>query len=192
MVEAEIIRGSKRELIDSIPKVLVYGGTLILIWLFSKLVFIPLGDGVLWGDIRTSHIIVTITVIVALMLVLKILKEIRDMCDAIAGFVAYSIDKKSTMEELGDYRKAVRNLGYVIVVVLLYMYFGSILGEIHPALSGIILIIVFSWAVGALYGIGMTVSDKIEKKAKRFTGKILHEGEGEKSITKEGETKSKK
>ena len=179
MSEAEILEKSKKELVDSIPKIILYGGTLIIIWLFSKLVFIPLGDGTLWGDIKTSYVIVLITVVFALLLILKVLKEIKDISDALAGFIALAINKKSTPTELMEYQKAVRGVLYVFVVVLLYMYFGSMLSVLHPALSGVVLIAVFMWAVWTLYSAAMSVSGNIERVTKSLSAKLLERGGSE-------------
>jgi|GEM_PF-203119 len=40
---------------QGIVKWLVYGGNLLLIWLFSKMVFIPLGDSTLWVNCGDTH-----------------------------------------------------------------------------------------------------------------------------------------
>lgn len=173
MAEAEIITESKRELIDSIPKILVYTGTAFMIWLFSKVVFVPLGQIVLWGDIKAASVIVIISVVAISVILLKILKEVRDICDAIAGFIAYTLEKNATTAEFHIYQKAVRSVAYVIVVVVIFLFFGSLLDEIHPAISGIILIVIFLWSVLTLYSAGMTMSNKIEASAKRFTQKVL-------------------
>ncbi len=186
MTEAEIITRSKRELIDSIPKMLVYAGTAFMIWLFSKLVFAPLGHITLWGSIEASDIVVSIAIVAIFILLLKILREIRDICDAVAGFVAYIFEKNATTADFLIYQKAIRSVAYVIVVAVVFLFFSSLLDEIHPAISGIVLIIIFLWAVLTLYSAGMMISAKIEAGAKRFTEKVLkaEEKSGERPLPK--------
>ncbi len=173
MVDNEVVKKSKFELVDSIPKVLIYSGTSFVIWMFTKFLFVPLGDIPLWGNLKASMVIVSISVVTILVIVLKILKEIRDICDAIAGLAAYAIDKNTSSTEAQIYQYTVRSLAYVLVVAVMFLLFGSLLSEIHPALSGIVLIVVFFWSIGTLYNAGMMLSDKIEPKIKRITTRLL-------------------
>jgi|GEM_PF-2041186 len=173
MAENSILN-AKRELVDSAPKAVVYAVTAFVIWLFTKAVFIPLGDITIYGNITAATIIVAISTVTILIIVLKVLKEIRDVCDAISALIAISIDPKAAPTEYVIYQNVLKSLVYVLVVAIAFLFFGSLLNEIHPALSGIILVIVFLWAIGTLYRAGMMVSEKIEAKAKKITAKVLH------------------
>jgi len=174
MAEPEVIRRSKMELVESIPKAVIYAGTAFVIWLFTKVLFVPLGDTVLWGDLKAATVIVAIAVVTILVIVLKILREIRDICNALAGLIAWSIDKSAASTEYQIYQRAVRSLVYVMVVAVMFLLFGTLLNEIHPALSGIVLIIVFLWAVGTLYSTGVLLSSKIDAKVRKTTARLFH------------------
>ncbi|PKP59306.1 MAG: hypothetical protein CVT89_01450 [Candidatus Altiarchaeales archaeon HGW-Altiarchaeales-2] len=41
---------SKREIIDSVPKVIVYGGISVMVWIFTMLVYIPLGGSLMLAE----------------------------------------------------------------------------------------------------------------------------------------------
>lgn len=188
MAEVEMITESKRELIDSVPKILVYGGTALLIWLFTFFIFAPLGGSfVFWAGISATTIMMFIAMVAIGVLLLKVLGEIRDICDAIGCFIAYTINKKATPAESQIYRRVARSIAYVIVVVLVFLPLSSLLNKMHsvygPVLSGIAIVVIFLWAIVTLYGAGMAMSDTIEANARKFTRKILStkEGSSEKS-----------
>ncbi|VVB54949.1 Uncharacterised protein [uncultured archaeon] len=191
MAENEAVKKFKFELVDSIPKALVYSMTAFVIWLFTKFLFVPLGNITLYSDVRASSVIVAVAILTILVIILKILKEIRDICDAIAGIIAYSIDRNTATLESQVYQRAVRSLAYVLVAAIAFLFFSSLLNEIHPALSGIVLIVMFFWAVGTLYSAGMLLSDKIESKVKKTTSRMLSV-EDKAETEKSGESKVKK
>lgn len=169
----DIMVESRKELVDSVPKVVVYSATAFVIWLFTKVIFIPLGAITFYKEFTAATVIVTIATVAILIILLKILKEIRDVCDALSGLVASTIDPKASSDEYKIYQKVLRSVAYVITVAVIFLFFGSLLSEIHPAITGIILVIIFLWSVGTLYSAGMLLSDKIEARAKRFTARIL-------------------
>lgn len=173
MVEDSMLN-AKKELVDSAPKAVVYAVTAFVIWLFTKAVFIPMGDITLYGNITASTVIVAISTVTILIIVLKVLKEIRDVCDAVSALIASTIDPKAAPTEYVIYQNVLKSIVYVLFVAIAFLFFGSLLNEIHSALSGIILVIVFLWAVGTLYRAGMMVSDKVEAKAKKITARVLH------------------
>lgn len=169
-----VFENAKRELVDSIPKAVMYALTGFVIWLFTKAIFVPLGQGIVfYGDIKASTVIAAVSIITILVIILKVLKELRDVCDALADVIALSVDPKAAPTEHEVYRKVLKSLSYVILVAVGFLFFGSLLNEIHPAISGIILVIIFLWAIVSLYSAGMLMSDKVEAKIKKLTSRIV-------------------
>ncbi|MCK5216842.1 MAG: hypothetical protein KAJ93_03600 [Methanosarcinales archaeon] len=173
MIKEQIRIESQREMRDSFPKLVVYSSIAIIIYLFSKLVFIPLGSDLHVLGISTANIISAIAILTILILLWNIMREIRDICNAIGGFLALNVGRKETTdEEVGHYQKAVKGIVYVFVVVVIFMFIGSLLIEISPAASGILLIIIFIWAVITIYSAGMAISAEIEATADELAKKM--------------------
>lgn len=175
MVENPVMN-AKNELVDSLPKVLIYSVTAFVIWLFTKAVFVPLGDIRFYGSITAAKVIVAISTVTILLIIMKVMKEMKDIVEAISALLALSINPKAAPTEYEIYQKALKSLVYVIVVAVAFLFFGSLMNEIHPAISGIILVVVFIWAVGTLYSAGMMISEKIEAKAKKVAARIIEPG----------------
>ncbi|RLG21781.1 hypothetical protein DRN77_06705, partial [Methanosarcinales archaeon] len=71
---------------------------------------------------------------------------------------------------------------YVFAVVIAFLFVGSLLTEISEGAAGILLIVIFLWAVCTLYSSGMAISAEIEATANEVAQKL------EKSVAKkEGE-----
>jgi len=154
---------STKELTDSIPKVALYGGIAFLIWVFTTFVFAPLGRGYLIGGFNTAQLIAVIGIVAILILILKVLREIKDIANAIGGLIALKSGRAgASPEELEHWRAVIRGILYVIVVAVIFTFFASLLVYIHPALAGIVLVIVFLWVVFTLYRSGMAISTEIE------------------------------
>ncbi|ODS36187.1 MAG: hypothetical protein A7316_02915 [Candidatus Altiarchaeales archaeon WOR_SM1_86-2] len=170
---------SRKELMDSVPKILVYGGTALLIWLFSKLVFIKLGNAYnITSDITAGYIIAVIAILVVLWVVLKVLKEVKDVCDAVGGLIAVNAGRGgASEEEVENWRKAIRGVAYVIVVAVAFIFFASLLTEIGDFVgevaAGVLLIGIFIWAAYTLYKSGMAVSKEVEARALEWEKKTL-------------------
>ncbi|MEA3294641.1 MAG: hypothetical protein U9P81_06675 [Euryarchaeota archaeon] len=173
MIKEQIRVESQREMRDSFPKLVVYSSIAIIIYLFAKLVFVPLGENLFVLGISTADIISAVAIITIMILLWNILKEIRDICNAIGGFLALNVGRKETTdEEVKHYQKAVKGLVYVFVVVIIFMFIGSLLIEISPGASGILLILIFIWAVITIYSAGMAISSEIEATADELAKKV--------------------
>jgi len=137
---------------------------------------------VFWGGISATTIMMFIAMVAIGVLLLKVLGEVRDICDAIGCFIAYTINKKATAAESQVYRRGARSIAYVIVAVLVFLPLSSLLNKMHPVygsvLSGIAIVVIFLWAIATLYGAGMSMSDTIEATARKFTRRILKTEEG--------------
>ena len=173
MTEEQIRIESQREIKDSFPKLVVYSSIAIIIYLFSKMVFVPLGKNLSVAGISTSTIISTIAIITILILLWSILREIKDICNAIGGLLALNLGRDGANdEEVGHYQKAVKGLVYVFVVVIVFMFIGSLLIEISQGAAGLLLILIFIWAVITLYSAGMAMSAEIEATANELAKKM--------------------
>lgn len=177
----EIWNKSVKEFIDSAPKVLVYAITAFVIWMFTEMVFNPLGNiqfNIL-GGIQATAIISAIASLAILFILLKIIKEMRDMTDALAGLLACLIHKDSAKTEVQVYKTVFKSIGYVLIVAIIFLFIRTLLNEINEAVTGIILIVIFLWSLGTIWSAGMLVSDRIEEKAKNLSRKMLEKSKPE-------------
>lgn len=173
MSDDKISTESRKELRDSLPKLVVYVGIAILIYLFSLYVFIPLSGGIAIGKISVTSLISLIGILAILVLVLKSIKEIKDICDAIGWFIAASFGREGAHEEeVKHYQLAVRRVVYVFVVVAGFMFIGSLLSEFSEAATGLLLIVVFLWSIYMLYSAGMAISKEAEASANELVDKV--------------------
>jgi len=191
----EVTIESKREIYDSLPKLLVYMSIAVLIYLFAMFVFLPLGRGLVIGGTPTSTAISAIAILSIILLMWRSSREIRDICDAIGGLIAVNVGREGACdEEVEHYQKAVKGVVYVFVVVFVFLFIGSLLTEISEAFAGILLVIIFIWAVYTLYSSGMAISAEIEATANEIAGKlekkIVKGTEAETEVEVEAETEA--
>lgn len=162
---------SAKKLRSALPKFVILLGAAFLIWMFGTTLLIPLGTGILMDNIETSKIINLIVIAAVSVLIFTSFREIRDIADSCAGYVTYYIGneknriKKDRMEKL---QRTFRGLAYVIFVSLVFLMFRSVLGQIHPALAGIMVIIITIWTIVSLYGMVMALGSEIEEATKVF------------------------
>ena len=173
MTEEEVRIESKREIYDSLPKLAVYVSIAILIYLFAILVFIPLGHGFDIAGVSTATAISVIAIIAILILLWRSSREIKDLCDAIGGLIAVNVGREGASDdEVAHYRKAVKGIVYVFAVIIAFLFIGSLLTEISGGFAGILLIVIFLWAVCTLYSAGMAISAEIESAANEVAQKL--------------------
>lgn len=183
LTEAERVEiESKKEFMDSIPKIAVYGGIMILVWIFTMFVYIPLGWGLtLPGGLSVANFIMIVGFLVLLYFAVKILKEIRDVSNAIGGMIAVrSGPSGATEEEVKDMQSAVKGIVYAIIGTILFVFITSVLTglnvggyQIGGAVVGIALVIMFILVIYWLYKAGMSVSKEIGKAAQEKAEKML-------------------
>ncbi len=176
---------SKREIIDSVPKVVVYGGIMAMVWIFTMFVYIPLGEGLmLTQGLSVSNFIMIIGFVALLFFTVKILKEIRDISNAIGGIIAVkSGPSGASKEEVEHIQTAVRGVVYVIVGTILFVFLTSVLTGLNMGgnqylgqiIVGIGLVVMFIWVIFMLYRSGMAVSKELEKAAHEKAAKMLEE-----------------
>ena len=168
----DIYIASARKLRTSLPKFVIFMGAAFLIWMIGSLILIPLGAGVNIGSIEAGRVINIIVIGAIIILIVSSFKEIRDVADASAGFVTYYVGSGRTKIPSGrieKLQKAFRSLAYVILVSLLFIIFKTILDGIHPALAGIVVILIAIWAIIAIITVVMAMSNEVEEAARAFT-----------------------
>lgn len=184
LTEAERVEiESKREIVDSVPKIIVYGGIAIMVWVFTMFVYIPLGKGLmLTKDLSVSNFIMIVGFVALLFFVIKILREIRDVSNAVGGIIAVRCGPSgASKEEVVHMQTAVRGVVYAIVGTILFVFLTSVLVGLEiggnpyfgQTIVGIGLVIMFIWVVVMLYRSGMAISKEIEKAAHEKAEKML-------------------
>ncbi len=112
-----------------------------LIWLFGVLVFIPLASSITWQ----AEAVCTLIFFVAFSLpVLKSLPTLKRLIDAFSIFPARKYGLRTGL----NYEDAVimfRHLFYIVSSLTFYLLYLPFLGNFHPAISGMVLILVLVW-----------------------------------------------
>lgn len=166
---------SAKKLRSSLPKFVMYLSAIVLIWLFGAVLFVPLGKGVFLGDIEVSHIIDLIIIITIIILVFSSFNEIKNIGDAIAGYIAFYVSTDYHQIDsirIKKWKKILRNLLYVILISIFFLLFKGLLEQIHVALPGIVLILLVIASVIVLFMLVMTMGAEIEEATKKFSEKF--------------------
>ena len=170
----KVMKESKAALIASIPSILLSILAAILIWLFGRLVFLPIASGIHWHGYPLPQILNLIILVALAVLVARILIDIRRTVDAVAGIAACEIGAPYDVstEEIEHYRVALRSIFYVIAVSLIFLLFADYLARIHPALSAVVLIGIVSWSIYQIYRAVRALSEEIRRYASRWAERI--------------------
>jgi hypothetical protein len=158
-------------------------GAAILIWLFGQMVFIPISKGMqqVFLGYPVHAIISFILVATLAIIIFAVFIDIRKLTGGIAGVLAYQFGKASgevNVESFRHYRIALDGILYVIIVSLTYLLFAQYLGDIHPAIPAIVLILIVIWSIFALWRSCRAIAaevgryttkwaDELEKQAKK-------------------------
>ncbi|QYZ79424.1 hypothetical protein E2N92_08260 [Methanofollis formosanus] len=173
----EIYNESKREIADSLPKIIVEIVIAFLIWLFAVYIFIPLAgtlsDPTFLGLIGLQSLISGIVIVALIIIFIAILKEVIDVTNAIAGYATLAFSKGEVSEEkLGRYQTGFRLIGYVLLAVIAYLFFLPLIAGILGVLAGVILVLLVIWAIIVLFQAGRIFSTEIEEKAADFSKRV--------------------
>ena len=159
---------SSQAIAESGPKVILNVGVAVLAWLFGNLVFIPISTGLVLGQYAVTEIISLIVLVTMAVLIIGAVVQIRRLSNAAAGMVAYLMGSRKgevTRTELDHYRTAITGIVMVGVAALAFLLFSTNLSIIHPALSGILLIVVVLWAMLTLWRSGRAIAAEISVAA---------------------------
>ncbi len=174
------IRSESREAIAStLPKIVLEVSAAILIWLFARLVFIPISEGIHFLGYPLPQILNFIIIVALIIIVLKILVDIRRLVDGVASYAACEIGAPYDVstEEVGHYRTALIGIFDVIVVSLVYLLFVDFLTNIHPGLAGFVLLVIVVWAIFRIWRVVQAVSSEIQRYTTEWSQKALRKPE---------------
>jgi hypothetical protein len=145
----KVSKESKESLMSALPSITVGVVAAILLWLFGNLIFIPIAEGIEWFGYPLPQILTFVILVALAVFVLKILVDVREAVDALAGLAAVEIGAPTdvTQTEVEHYKTAMRGIFYVIIVSLAFLLFSDYLVRIHPALSGVVLLVIVVWAI---------------------------------------------
>jgi hypothetical protein len=173
----EIYTESRREIADSLPKIIVEIVIAFLIWLFAVYIFIPLAgtlsEPTFLGLIGLQPLISAIVIIALIIVFLAILKEIIDVTNAVAGYATLAFSKGEVSEEkLERYQTGFRLIGYVLLAVIAYLFFLPLIAGVLGVLAGVVLVLLVIWAIIVLFQAGRIFSVEIEQKAVDFSKRV--------------------
>lgn len=165
---------SREALLKTIPSILLYVIAAVLVWLFGRLVFLPIAGGIEWYGYPLPQILNFIILVTLVALVLRVLVDVRRAVDAIAGIAACEIGAPYDVspEEVGHYKTAFRGIVYVVVVSLAFLLFADYLTNIHAGLSAVVLIGIVVWAIYQIWSAVRSISKEIERYASEWAKKI--------------------
>jgi hypothetical protein len=177
----ETYRNTKREARESIaetlPRIVLDVSAAILIWLFGRLVFLPIAEGINFFGYPLPEILNFVILASLVIIVMKVIVDVRKFIDGVASYAAVAIgsDYDVTEEEVSHYKKALGGLFDVIVVSLAYMLFVDYFSGIHPAIAGVTLLALVIWAIFKLWGVVQSISGEIRRYTSKWSRKTLEE-----------------
>lgn len=168
----EKISSESREAIaQTLPKIVLDVAAAISIWLFARLVFIPIAEDISFLGYPWPQLLNFMIIVALIAIVLKILVDIRGLIDGVAGYAACEIGAPYDMstEEIEHYRTALVGIFDIIVVSLVYLLFVDFLTRIHPGLAGFPLLVIVIWAIFKMWRVVQAVSSEL----RRYTGESI-------------------
>lgn len=171
----EVRRDSREALAGTLPSIILDVVAAILIWLFGRLIFIPIAEGIDLMGYPLPQILNFIILVALAVVLLKILVDMRRFIGGLAGYAAVEIGAQYdvTSEEVDHYRTALGGIFYIIVVSLGYLLFVDYVSGIHPALSGVLLLFIVVWAIFQIWRVVQAVSAEISRYTSRWAEKAL-------------------
>lgn len=171
----KISRESREKIASTLPKVALDVSGAILIWLFARLVFIPIAEGIDFLGWPLPRLLNFIIIVALGVIVLKIVRDVRGMVDGVAGYAACEIGApyEVSPEEVGHYRTALVGIFNIIVVSLAYLLFVDFLTRIHPGLAGFALLVIVIWAIYQIWRVVQALSSEIRRYTTQWSQKIL-------------------
>jgi hypothetical protein len=170
-------RESREAIAETVPKIALNLSAAVLIWLFGRLVFIPIAEGIDFFGYPLPEILSFVILISLVVIVLRVVIDVRKFIDGIAGYAAISIgaDYDVTEEEVRHYKRALKGIFDVIIVSLAYIFLVDFFSDIHPAISGVTLLALVIWAIFRLWGVVQAISGEISRYTSRWSRRALEE-----------------
>jgi hypothetical protein len=171
----KISSDSREAVARTFPKIVLDVSAAILIWIFARLVFIPISEGIYFLGYPLPQLLNFIVIIALIVIVLKILVDIRKLIDGVAGYAACEIGSPYDVstEEVEHYKTALGGIFNIIVVSLVYLLFVDFLVRIHPGLAGFILLVIVIWAIFKIWRVVQAVSSEIRRYTGEWSQKTL-------------------
>ena len=172
---AKISKEAKEALVGAIPSIALGIMAAVLLWLFGRLIFIPISQGIAWYGYPLPQILNSIILVALAAFVLRILVDVRKAVDGVAGLAACEVGApyEITEREIEHYKTALRGVFYVIAVSLAFLLFSDYLTLIHPGLSGLALVVIVVWAIFQIYKVVKAISDEIKHYSSEWAEKVL-------------------
>ena len=171
----KVRRESRETIAGALPTIILDVSAAILIWLFGKLVFVPIAEGIYFFGYPLPQILNFIIIVALAVIVLRILIDVRRLIDGLSGYAACEIGApyEVTPEEVEHYRTALRGIFNIIVVSLVYLLFVEFLSRIHPGLAGVLLLAIVIWAIYQIWRVVQAISAEIRRYTTRWAERAL-------------------
>ncbi len=113
----------------------------LLIWLFGVLVFIPMANSIS----RMTGLFCSLVIFVAFsILIYKSISGFQKTIDAFSALLAKKYVKRLKVK-IEESITLFKNAAYIIFTLILYLLYLPLLINLHPAVSGIVLILILLW-----------------------------------------------
>ena len=129
----------------------------LLIWLFGVLVFIPIANSIN----RMTGLFCSLVIFVAFtILIYKSFPGFKKTIDAFSALLAKKYVKRLKIK-LEESMILFKNAAYIVFTLILYCFYLPLLSNLHPAVSGIVLILILLWILFLVLKILSIFSPKI-------------------------------
>ncbi|MEA3458070.1 MAG: hypothetical protein U9R21_05270 [Candidatus Thermoplasmatota archaeon] len=165
-----------------LPKLVFTAVAAVLIWVFGNLVFMPLAQGLSVYQWPLDRIVSLVILSALILIILRAMLALTRIADGISTFLAVEfsrVRKEFNRDILNRYRSFLRGIVYAIMMILIFILVQDYLTYIHPALSGIVLLIIVIWAILLLYRGGTKISGEITKTLDHLSKEAISLIEGE-------------
>jgi len=138
----------------------------VLIWVFGNLAFMPLAEGISIYEWPLDKVISLIILVSLIAIIVKSIMSLTKIVDGISSFLAIEMNrlqKNFDEKSLRRYRSFLRGIVFSIMIILIFILIQDYLTQIHPALSGILLMTIVIWSIFLLYQGGTKISGEITR-----------------------------
>jgi len=148
----------------------------VLLWVFSPLI-LSLGKGVFIHGIEVTRIINLLLLSYILIFILLTFREIREVADAAAGYIIYSLspvdeEENKLKQRYRKIRSNFRQLSYILVTAILYSIFKQFLLSIVPEIVAVFGVVIVLWLLLTLYAFSLSIAAELEERTNRILKKI--------------------
>jgi hypothetical protein len=170
-------RDAREAIADTLPRIALDVSAAVLIWLFGRLVFLSIAEGINFFGYPLPEILNFVILVALVIIVMKVIVDARKFIDGVASYSAVIIgsDYDVTEQEVEHYKTALGGLFDVIVVSLAYILFVDYFSGIHPAIAGVTLLALVIWAIFKLWGVVQSISGEIRRYTSRWSRRALEE-----------------